>query len=210
MYESDSTGQKTGFYCDQRDNRQMIRQLSKDKSVLDLYCYSGGFAINAILGGAYKVVGVDSSQAAIDVGVKNILLNSNIDNNINKKIELIKSDAIKYMEETVNKGQVFDIVILDPPKLAPTRVSFDRARNKYIKINQLAMQIVSKGGLLLTCTCSNSVTRDNNFLNIVIEAASKTNRDVSILSVTGAAKDHGLASGYTEGSYLTAVLCHIA
>jgi 23S rRNA G2069 N7-methylase RlmK/C1962 C5-methylase RlmI len=118
-------GQKTGFYCDQRDNRRVIRELSAGRTVLDTYCYSGGFSINAALGGATSVVAVDSSQAAIDTAVKNAEFNQ-----VGNKIEFVKSDAMDLMRKLQSEGKLFDIVICDPPKLAPSRASLERAKNK--------------------------------------------------------------------------------
>lgn len=118
-------GQKTGFYCDQRDNRRIIRELSAGRSVLDTYCYSGGFSINAALGGATSVVAVDSSQAAIDTAIQNAEFNK-----VGEKIEFVKSDAMDLMRKLQSEGKLFDIVICDPPKLAPSRASLERAKNK--------------------------------------------------------------------------------
>ena len=118
-------GQKTGFYCDQRDNRMMIRQLSKGKSVLDTFCYSGGFSVNAALGGALSVISVDSSKPALDTADKNIELNG-----VSDIVKTVKADAVEYMKKMQADGQLFDIVICDPPKLAPTRTSLEKAKNK--------------------------------------------------------------------------------
>jgi 23S rRNA G2069 N7-methylase RlmK/C1962 C5-methylase RlmI len=118
-------GQKTGFYCDQRDNRLLLRSLSLGKDILDTYCYVGGFSINAALGGASRVVAVDSSQQAIDYGIKNARLNG-----VENKIQYIKMDAIKLMENELAVGNKYDIVVCDPPKLAPTRSSLIKAKNK--------------------------------------------------------------------------------
>ena len=118
-------GQKTGFYCDQRDNRMMIRNMSRGKSVLDTFCYSGGFSVNAALGGALSVISVDSSRPALDTADKNIALNS-----VSDIVTTVKADAVEYMKKMQADGQLFDIVICDPPKLAPTRTSLEKAKNK--------------------------------------------------------------------------------
>lgn len=127
---SPEDGQKTGFYCDQRDNRMMIRELSKGKSVLDTFCYSGGFSVNAAIGGAIAVTSVDSSKPALDTADKNIELN-----NVNNIVTTVKADAVEYMKKMQIDGKLFDIVICDPPKLAPTRTSLEKAKNKYVQIN---------------------------------------------------------------------------
>jgi 23S rRNA (cytosine1962-C5)-methyltransferase len=120
-------GQKTGFYCDQRDNRRMIRDISSNKTILDTYCYSGGFSLNAAVGGAREIIGVDSSQDAIDTAISNAVLNK-----VDNKITFTKADALEYMKLLHSQNKLFDIVICDPPKLAPTRASLDRAKSKYI------------------------------------------------------------------------------
>lgn len=122
---SPDEGQKTGFYCDQRANRVMIRELCAGKTVLDTYCYTGGFSINAAVGGAVKVTAVDSSQPAIDAGKANVKLNG-----VEGVVEFVKADAEQFMATLKSQGQKFDVVICDPPKLAPTRNTLDRAKNK--------------------------------------------------------------------------------
>lgn len=118
-------GQKTGFYCDQRSNRQFIRQISHGKRVLDTFSYSGGFALNAALGGATAVTAVDSSQFAVDMAIENAKING-----VSEIVKGVKMDALKYMKELQDAGELFDIVICDPPKLAPTRSSLDKAKSK--------------------------------------------------------------------------------
>ena len=195
-------GQKTGFYCDQRSNRLLIQSLSQGKTVLDTYCYSGGFSINAALGGAVNVTAVDSSQNALDTALENIKLN-NVDDNI---IHLIKQDAVEYMRQLQTTNMSFDIVICDPPKLAPTRSSLPRAMSKYIKINTLGLSLVKPGGLFLTCSCSAAVTQQKELPNILQEAARIARRDVTVLSTSHAAADHAVHLTYPEGQYLTAML----
>ena len=188
-------GQKTGFYCDQRDNRQLIRRLSRGRSVLDMYCYSAGFSINAMKGAASSVTAVDSSAAALDLAKKNIILNNMMsvqstasdtsssgssggDGSGSSGIKLIRSDAIAFMKAAVATGTSYDVVICDPPKLAPTKKSLDRATGTYTLINALAMQLVRPGGLLLTCTCSGAMTQDQNFHKILLQAAKNAKRCV--------------------------------
>lgn len=197
-------GQKTGFYCDQRENRLLLRKLSQGKSVLDTYAYTGGFSLNCALGGATEVTSVDTSKLAVDTITKNAVLNK-----MDKVITCHKADAVEFMESLQNQKQ-FDIVITDPPKLAPTRTSLAKAKNKYIKINSLAISLVKPGGMLFTCTCSAACTQSGEFVEMLADAARIAKRDITILSSSGAAFDHPIYSGYPEGRYLTGVLAIVA
>jgi 23S rRNA G2069 N7-methylase RlmK/C1962 C5-methylase RlmI len=230
------TDQKTGFYCDQRDNRLMLRSLAAGKSVLDLYCYSGGFSLNSLQGGARSVTSVDSSLRALESLRLNIEQNQ-IDCDLdvggmgpsaepvrrstaggasqqNRKarpvVKLVKGDAERVMQELVAAGEGFDIVVCDPPKLAPRRDALVRALRKYQHINSLAMQLVApQGGLLLSCTCSAAVTQSGEFMQMLQNAAQSVGRTLSVLRVSGAAGDHPISTGYPEGRYLTAVLLYV-
>ena len=124
---------------------------------------------------------------------------------------MVKGDCVEVMKRLVEAGEQFDIVICDPPKLAPSRKDLDRAKNKYLAINKLGLALVKPGGLLLTCTCSAAMSTqdDGLFLNIVNEAARSARRQVTLLSLSGAAADHPLCLSYMEGSYLTAALLHV-
>ena len=183
-------GQKTGFYCDQRDNRQLIRRMSRGRTVLDLYCYTGGFSINAIKGGALRVTAVDSSVAALEIAKANVTLNNMSVGSATSSsssssgglvgsdgsgtgVDLVRADAIAFMRAAIASGDKYDIVICDPPKLAPTKKSLDRAVGTYTLINTLAMQLVRPGGLLLTCTCSGAMTQDQNLYRKVLSQAAK-------------------------------------
>jgi 23S rRNA G2069 N7-methylase RlmK/C1962 C5-methylase RlmI len=201
----DLFGQKTGFYADQRENRLMLRKLARDKTVLDCFCYSAGFSVNAALGGATRVTAVDSSKPALDTARANLKLN-----NIDHVVDLVKADALDYMNKMIDSKQQYDIVICDPPKLAPTRASLDKARNKYTKINALAMQLVKPGGILLTCTCSAAVTQqEGEFRRMLQEAAKSARRDVTLLNESGPGADHATHLSYPEGAYLTAYLLRV-
>jgi len=197
--------QKTGFYCDQRDSRKLIQEYSANKRVLDLCCYTGGFALHAAAGGAREVVGVDSSAVAVARAASNADLNQ-----VASVCRFEKADIKAYMHEAIAEGaEKFDIVILDPPKLAPTRNSMNRARSAYRKLNAQAMQLVRPGGLLMTCSCSGAMTQSGEFESIVAEAAVSVGRRMTILRHAGAAPDHTLNPGYPEGKYLTNLLIHV-
>jgi 23S rRNA G2069 N7-methylase RlmK/C1962 C5-methylase RlmI len=190
-------GQKTGFYVDQRENRLLLKKIARGKSVVDICCYSGGFAIYASLGGAESVQGVDSSESALELASKNATLNG-------CDIEFIKSDAAKFMDAAIQRGEVWDIVVLDPPKLAPSRSALTGATRKYVSLNTKALQIVRPGGLLMTCSCSGAMTQSHGeFIKVVQTAAHRTGRKVTLLSKHGAGCDHTLDPHYPEGEYLS-------
>lgn len=163
FYAISLEGQKTGFYADQRENRQFISTISDDQKVLDICCYSGGFALNAARGGAVNVTGVDSSLGAIELAKENIALN-NMDP---EKISFVKEDASEFMKGALSRNESWDIVILDPPKLAPRKKVLQNASGMYRNLNSLAMQLTRRGGLLMTCSCSGAMTQSGTFLRIL-------------------------------------------
>jgi len=206
-----SNGQKTGFYCDQRDNRLMVAEYCRDKRVLDLCCYNGGFALNAMVQGAAQCVGVDSSQDAIDAATANAMRND-LDP---AKVSFVREDIAAYMKSAMNEEEEFDVIVLDPPKLAPNLSTLDKASRKYHALNRDAMNLINreKGGLLLTCTCSAAMTQKDGgqyFLNTVNGAGLSAKRRVTLLRVNGAAPCHTQSpASFPAGAYLTAALFHV-
>lgn len=198
-------GQKTGFYADQRDSRLLLRSITRGSTVLDLCCYSGGFALNAALGGASHTIGVDSSLPALELAKANASLNQIDANSIN----FVKADVGEYMKSAFSEGKLWDIVVLDPPKLAPNRKVLQRAITKYRNLNSMAMRLTKPGGLLMTCSCSGAMTQSGNFLSVIQEAALSANRRVTQLRYSGAAPDHTIDPAYPEGTYLTNVLLRV-
>lgn len=197
-------GQKTGFYVDQRDNRFFISQICEGKDVLDICCYTGGFSIQAARGGAASVTGVDSSQVAVDLAQRNAMLNA-----LNT-CTFIKQDASKMMDESIQQKKQWDIVILDPPKLAPTRKSLASARRKYESLNTKAMKLVKPGGLLMTCSCSGAMTQSHGeFTKVILSAAQRAGVSATILHKRGAGGDHPINPNYPEGEYLSNYLVRI-
>jgi 23S rRNA G2069 N7-methylase RlmK/C1962 C5-methylase RlmI len=196
------TGQKTGFYCDQRDSRARTRAAAAGARVLDLCCYSGGFAISAALGGAAHVTGVDSSASALALARENAALNGVT------ACEFVEADVLDFMRDRLKAGeaQSYDIVVLDPPKLAPNRDALARASGRYRRLNEAAARLVKPGGLLLSCSCSGAMTQSGAFPGLVADAAAAAGRGAALLSVSGAAQCHVRAAGHAEGQYLTAVL----
>jgi len=206
-----SNGQKTGFYCDQRDNRLMVAEYCRDKRVLDLCCYNGGFALNAMVQGAAQCVGVDSSQDAIDAATANAMKNE-LDP---AKVSFVREDIAVYMKSAMNEEEEFDVIVLDPPKLAPNLSTLDKASRKYHALNRDAMNLINRemGGLLLTCTCSAAMTQKDGgqyFLNTVNGAGLSAKRRVTLLRVNGAAPCHTQSpASFPAGAYLTAALFHV-
>ena len=202
------TGQKTGFYCDQRDSRARIRAAAAGARVLDLCCYSGGFAISAALGGATHVTGVDSSASAVALARENAALNAVPAS----ACEFVEADVLDYMRDRLVAGAAgsYDIVVLDPPKLAPNRDALPTAAGRYRRLNEAAARLVAPGGLLLSCSCSGAMTQSGAFPALVADAAAAAGRGAALLSVSGAAQCHTRAAGHAEGQYLTAVLLGIS
>lgn len=199
-YVVDPTGQKTGFYCDQRDHRAFIRTIAAGKDVLDICCYSGGFALNAAAGGAASALGMDSSAPAIELANKNAEING-----LSDKCTFEKAESAEFMKRMAKEGRQWDILVLDPPKLAPNRKALTAAWRKYEALNSAAMRLVRPGGLLMTCSCSGAVAQSGEFVQMLQRAAKRARRRVVVVRTGSAAPDHPLDPGYPEGQYLTNV-----
>lgn len=209
-------GQKTSVYCDQRENRLRLATYCQGKTVLDLCCYEGGFSLNAAKhGGATKCVGVDSSAAAIATARKNAHRNGVAD-----VCSFVKADIAEYLQGTTKQHPPlqrpqFDVVILDPPKLAPAMQMLEKAGPKYRSLNRDAITAVDneKGGILLTCTCSAAMTQQDGgryFLRLVQSAAQSAGKHITLLSVQGAASCHTESPiAFPAGSYLTAAYFYV-
>lgn len=217
-----ASGQKTGFYCDQRVNRKLIGSYCKGKNVLDMYCFNGGFSLNALRAGANSVLAVDSSNIALAALRQNLELNKELLRMSNKEgestcnIEIMQSDADAAVKRLLkDENRRFDVVICDPPKLAPSVASLARATKKYIALNANTMKLVggkgSSGGLLFTCTCSAAMTQSGRFVTDVLQPAARlANKRLSVLSIEGAAPDHTVLGAYPDGKYFEGVLCWIS
>jgi 23S rRNA (cytosine1962-C5)-methyltransferase len=190
-------GQKTGFYLDQRENRSEIRKLADDQHVLDCFAYTGGFSISALIGGAKSVVAVESSSEAIKLGQENIALNRISAN----KIEWIESDVFKVLRQFRDGNKKFEMVILDPPKFAPTATHAHRAARGYKDINLLAMKLLNPGGLLVTFSCSGGIS-EHLFQKILAGAAIDAGVNAKIMDRLGPGADHPVALNFPEGAYL--------
>lgn len=195
-YEVDfSNTQKTGLFLDQRENHQRIATLARGKRVLDLYTYTGGFALHAAKAGATHVTAIDSSQQAIQLAKRNATLNQ-LD-----FIEFIEADARDYL---IKAGE-YDLVILDPPKLVPSQRHLERAKNYYRYLHREVFKHMKSNSLLLTCNCSSALSTQE-FSDLVNTQATSSGKIVRILGVFGPASCHPTLSAFPEGSYLTAVL----
>ncbi|KAF5477224.1 hypothetical protein F2P56_003888 [Juglans regia] len=205
FYAISLDGQKTGFYADQRENRQFISTISGGKKVLDIFCYSGGFALNAARGGAVNVTGVDTSLPALELAKENIVLND-MDP---RRITFLREDAMEFMKGALSRNESWDLVIVDPPKLAPRRKVLQSALGMYRTLNSLAMRLTRRGGLLMTCSCSGALTQSGMFLSTLQGAASMAGRKITVLRQAGAACDHPIDPSYPEGAYLSNVFLRV-
>lgn len=195
-------GQKTGFFCDQRENRRRLARLCRGARVLDVCCYSGGFALCArVLGEAREVTGVDVDEQAVRLARHNANLNA-------ARVTFVHADAFGYLRQMTENGQSYDVVVLDPPKLAPSRDELAQALRKYFDLNRLAMQVTRPEGLLLTCSCSGLVS-PAAFMDVVQRAARAAGRRLQVFEQTSAGPDHPVSPECPESAYLKALWCRV-
>lgn len=197
-------GQKSGFYCDQRDNREILAAYTRDQDVLDCFCYSGGFTLNSLKMGAAHVTSVDSSALAIETLAHNLELNGFAP----EKQQSIQSDVNKQLRLFRDEGKLFDVIILDPPKYAPSRSALDRAARAYKDLNRLGMSLLKNGGILATFSCSGAVDLET-FKQIIAWAALDAGREVQIIKQFHQPEDHPVRVSFTEGEYLKGLLLRI-
>lgn len=200
-------GQKTGFFCDQRDNRRRCAELLKsipEARVMDAFCYSGGFGLAALVhGNAKRVTFVDTSEAALHLAQANAELNS-----CSNRSEFVQGKALHIMRDAHNEDRQYDAIVLDPPKLAKNRGSLERAMGVYAKLNEAALRLIKPGGLLVTCSCSGHVSRQL-FAEMLAQTATNADRQLRILEQRGAATDHPVSANCLEGEYLKTFFCHV-
>ena len=194
-------GQKTGFFLDQRENRQRVRALASGREMLDGFAYTGGFSLAALAGGAKRVLALESSQPALDVARDNLAANS-LDE---ARLEFVQANVFAHLRELRDRGAAFDLIVLDPPKFAPTAAQAKNAARAYKDINLLAFKLLRPGGLLATFSCSGGVSAEL-FQSIVAGAAVDAGVEAKILERFGAAADHPVALNFPEGEYLKGLL----
>ena len=195
-------GQKTGFYLDQRDNRAILRRHAAGRRVLNAFCYSGGFTLAALAGGAKSVLSIDSSAEALAMARANLALNPGLDA---KRVEWREADVFGELRNLRNRGEQYDLIVLDPPKFAPTAAHAQRAARAYKDINLLALKLLASGGLLATYSCSGGIDAAL-FQKIVAGAALDAKADAAIVARMGASADHPVALNFPEGEYLKGLL----
>jgi len=194
---------KTGFFVDQRDNRELLSTFCGGKRVLDICCNTGGFGVYAkARGGASEVVGLDLDEQALEMAKQNAKLNG-------AAIRYVQADLFAWLRDIIpNKEQRYDVVILDPAKLTRDREDVETALKKYCDMNRLALQVVAPGGVFLTCSCTGLVS-EADFLESIRRAAWQANRTLQIFKITGAGGDHPFLLHVPEGRYLKAVFCRV-
>ncbi|MCC6784150.1 MAG: class I SAM-dependent rRNA methyltransferase [Planctomycetes bacterium] len=192
-------GHKTGFFADQRDNRQLVRRLAKGRRVLDLCCNAGGFALNAVRGGAREVVALDLDEASVERTRENAARND-------CRLEVRHGDAFDALRELRPNG--FDLLVLDPPKWANGKDELEDGARRYFDFNRLAFDRAPRGALVLSCSCSGALS-EARFLAILRDAAAEAGRDVRVLELRGAGPDHPVALECAETRYLKAVLMEL-
>ncbi len=197
-------GQKTGTFLDQRDNRAAAARYMAGHRVLDLFCYSGGFGISALkLGGATSVLAADVSESALTLAKANAEQNGVAD-----KMQFEKSEAYNLLEQLAARGERFDSVILDPPKMTRHRAGLDKALRGYHSLNRLAVELLKPGGILVSCSCSGLVTSDE-FALMLGEVSLRSNRAIQFLEIRGQAPDHPVSSHCLETGYLKCFICRV-
>jgi 23S rRNA (cytosine1962-C5)-methyltransferase len=195
-------GHKTGFYLDQRDNRRVVAHDAAGRRVLNLFCYTGGFSVAAARAGADRVVNVDSSAGALELG-RRIAHENGLTN-----IEWVKADVFTYLRQLRDEGATFDLVVVDPPKLAASAAQVKRATRGYKDLNWLALRLLSSGGRLATFSCSGLVDA-SLFTKVVAGAAVDARRDVAVLRHLDQAADHPVLLSFPESAYLKGLWCRV-
>ena len=197
------SGHKTGSYLDQRENRLRVRELANDKDVLDCFCYTGGFTVNALAGGAKSVLSVDSSAEALELCKENVMLNQLP----SEKHTPLEGDVFQLLRKFRDENRSFDMIILDPPKFAPTAAQAERAARGYKDINLLAFKLLRPGGILVSFSCSGGVDAEL-FQKIVAGSALDAGVEAQIVERLSQAADHPVSLHFPEGAYLKGLICY--
>ena len=195
-------GHKTGFYLDQRENRALLGQLSAGKDVLNCFCYTGGFSLQALAGGAKSVLSIDSSGPALAQAAANLALNPKLPAD---RAQWQEADVFQALRDFRKAGKLFDVIVLDPPKFAPSAAHADRAAKAYKDINILGFRLLRPGGFLMTYSCSGGVGLEM-FQKIIADSALDAGRNARIVRRLSGAADHPVALNFPEGEYLKGLL----
>ncbi|NSL53671.1 class I SAM-dependent rRNA methyltransferase [Uliginosibacterium aquaticum] len=199
------SGHKTGFYLDQRDNRLLTGQLAKGRSVLNCFCYTAGFSLQALAGGAASTLSIDSSGPALESARRNLAMNSQLDA---ARAEWWEADVFEALRKLRTDGRKFDLIVLDPPKFAPSAAHAQRAARAYKDINILGFRLLNPGGILMTYSCSGGIGQEL-FQQIVAGAAVDAGVDGRIIHRLSAGADHPIGLAVPEGEYLKGLACQI-
>jgi 23S rRNA (cytosine1962-C5)-methyltransferase len=195
-------GQKTGFYLDQRDNRQAAARLASGRRMLDAFCYTGGFGLHAARAGATAVVGVDQSEPALQLARDNARLNG-LDN-----VTFVRGDVFDELDALATRGERFGVVVLDPPKFARARHAVEEALRGYRRLQTLALRLLEPHGFLVTCCCSGLITMDM-LEDLLAQLAAEEKRAVQVLQRRGPAPDHPVSVSCLESHYLKCLIAHV-
>ncbi|MDR2390872.1 MAG: class I SAM-dependent rRNA methyltransferase [Planctomycetota bacterium] len=197
------SGHKTGFFLDQRDNRARVAGLSRDRNVLDLCCYTGGFALSAWKGGARKVEAVDLDEKVLTAAAENSCLNQ-----AGGRVGLIHADAFDICRRYRETGRLYDLIILDPPKFATEIADVEKALKAYHDLNLAALGVAAPGAFFVTCSCSGAVPEER-WRQTVRQAAAAAGRSLVVFHAAGAGPDHPVSSDFPQGRYLKAVFARV-
>ena len=194
---------KTGFYIDQRPNRLYFSQFCEGKRILDICSFTGGFSLYATTKGkAREVTAIDLDEEAIKLAKENATLN-------HASINFIQSDLLQTIPDLISKKELFDVIILDPPRLTKAQDKIDAVLKHYTYMNQQALQLVAKNGIFVTCSCTGLIKEDD-FLRALRRAAFQVNRNLQVFHISGAGEDHPVSIAAPEGRYLKVVWCHLS
>jgi 23S rRNA (cytosine1962-C5)-methyltransferase len=198
-------GQKTGFFLDQRDKRNALRRYTHNKRVLNCFSYTGGFSVYAALSDSEtRVVSVDSSEPAVETAYQHFQLNG-LDPELH---QFLIADAFDYMEQAVEQGEQFDVIVLDPPAFAKSQSARAQAIKGYRRLNMLGIQLLRPGGILLSCSCSGHIEMDD-LLSVISQSAQHFKREVQLLEMYNLSIDHPMHLSMPETSYLKTVFCRV-
>ncbi len=196
-------GQKTGYFLDQKFNRERIKMFCKGKRVLDTFTHTGAFGLNAFLGGAREVISCDISEEAVSMVNKNIQLNK-----AEGVVSCVCADVFDLLKKYEDEKQKFDVIILDPPAFAKSASSVQKAYGGYKEINLRAMRLLNEGGILISCSCSHFFD-ENKFYSMLMHAAMDSHKKLQVLEKRGAGPDHPLLMGYPKSEYLKCAICRV-